>query len=382
MRPITVFTGPKHQAPQLPCKSIAWNPRKKLPTKGQCYTCKIFNPGRKTRVWNANRQKWFKLPAIGMPTKVNPQGQNLDCDTRGVVYLAQCTVGNCQMCYVGMSLQPLRDRMNSHRTAVRHGKTSDGSRTGLAQHLREAHRIHEQAGTPDENLLPVTLYIIYHIPIEMENDEKKVTRELKHVEAMFIKWFHSLTPHGMNLHPSTPINLVPTLFSDVCSFPILVPTPLVLPFLPHSKRIAKYVTRGAYFCLFHRGFRGHTLPATYLAYRTAGPSIQRTITKANIRKGYILDAAGEKFSLDHPRNRFENLPRWLQQTIDTRSMVSSIMDVPRSLLNASTVYQNQEQDSGLEASQDEEESEGEDLPEAFLNFSHRRRKIHTALDDL
>jgi hypothetical protein len=130
----------------------------------------------------AEERKTFRAGGITYPIL-----HHLTCATRGCVYAIFCT--ECNIFYVGQSGNPVRQRLSEHLRSF----ANPDVHTLLSHHFR-AH------GTRT----PLKFFALEHCP----SKEKRLARE-----AVWIRRFRSLTPHGLNsIADSTPrvLNLVTT----------------------------------------------------------------------------------------------------------------------------------------------------------------------------
>ena len=73
----------------------------------RCKTCAHMVVGN-SFISNVNGRKYFV---------VSPQGNDLDCSSRNVIYVIFCT--KCGVQYVGKTNQTLRCRLNNHRNGIK-----------------------------------------------------------------------------------------------------------------------------------------------------------------------------------------------------------------------------------------------------------------------
>lgn len=124
----------------------------------------------------------------GKPHKT-PQGTN--CDSRGLVYLLECTACEAPKGYVGQTSRTLRERLNGHRRAA-----ADGKNMPIYKHLKNGHTFSH---------LRVTILEVLKHP----NNTNLLQREERWIQMLGTRLPRGLNSHysplsGDTSHPLTP----------------------------------------------------------------------------------------------------------------------------------------------------------------------------------
>ena len=106
----------------------------------------------------------------------------VSCETDWCVYLIRCKKDNCQMQYVGHTINSVAKRMSSHKSHIRH----DTGCKILSAHFTQVHSIEDMSITPIQLL-----------------DKSLSLKEREAVEEEWMKRLNTLYPYGLNVRAKT-----------------------------------------------------------------------------------------------------------------------------------------------------------------------------------
>ena len=120
----------------------------------------------------------------------NDRKCELNCHTENVVYLMTCD--NCNLQYVGETVQELSERQNHHRNSI-HKHTEDKHDTKLVEHFNEG-----KCKGKTYNLMIIETIVGTGRDKETNKMDQKQTAMRRKREDYWIKELHTLYPYGMN----------------------------------------------------------------------------------------------------------------------------------------------------------------------------------------
>ncbi len=123
-----------------------------------------------------------------------PLKQNLDCQSKDIVYLIECS--NCGIRYVGETSQKLKDRINQHRSDIKRKQYTTVA-TNLAQHCPNIEHFSVTPLEKIDRMIPESYTFLGKMDCA---DEIKLLQK----EQLWIHRFNTLIPNGLNKRQEIP----------------------------------------------------------------------------------------------------------------------------------------------------------------------------------